>query len=184
MPVEMMVDSVRIDLLARHRFVVLKEPEQDRYLPIAIGAAEAGAIAIKLMNAHVLRPLTHDLICSVVATLGGQVTRILITDVMDGVFYARIVLDVAGRHVEVDSRPSDAIALAVRLGTPIFVDERVLSQASVAISGEDVLSGGQPRRDASVPPDDVAGPTEHVGEEQLSAYRDVISGLNLEGLGD
>lgn len=193
MPVEMAVDSVRIDLLAKHRFVVLKEVERERYLPIAIGPAEAGAIAIKLMNAEVVRPLTHDLICSVIASLGGTVTRILITNVSDGVYYARVVLDVDGRHVEVDSRPSDAIALAVRTNVPIYVAEYVLEHAVVDLSDPSAqsvgpagaagapgaLGGGAGQRPTHPEFDTV----ERVPEEQLAAFRDVIERLNLDDLG-
>jgi len=145
MSIEMSVDSVRIDLLAKHRFVVLKEVERERYLPIAIGPAEAGAIAIKLMNAEVVRPLTHDLICSVIQSLGGHVTQVLVNDFLDGVYYARVVLDVQGRHVEIDARPSDAIALAVRANVPIFVEEHVLEHAVVDLGdqgGRAAAAGG------------------------------------------
>jgi bifunctional DNase/RNase len=190
MPVEMAVDSVRIDLLAKHRFVVLKEVERERYLPIAIGPAEAGAIAIKLMNAEVVRPLTHDLICSVIASLGGTVTKILITNVSDGVYYARVVLDVDGRHVEVDSRPSDAIALAVRTNVPIYVAEHVLEHAVVDLSDQGTQSAGPAGASGASAGGAAHQPThpefnteERVPEEQLAAFRDVIERLNLDDLG-
>jgi bifunctional DNase/RNase len=172
-PVQMAVDSVRIDLLQKHRFVVLKDLTRERYLPIAIGSAEAGAIAIKLMNAEVLRPLTHDLICSVIATLGGRITRVLINDIVDGVFYARVVLDVDGRHIEVDSRPSDAIALAVRTNVPIFVDESVIERAGVEAEPAEGDRTGE--RESSG--------EGRISEEQLAAFRDVINQLNLDDLG-
>ena len=196
MPVEMTVDSVRIDLLAKHRFVVLKEVERERYLPIAIGPAEAGAIAIKLMNAEVVRPLTHDLICSVIASLGARVTQILINDVSDGVYFARVVLDVSGRHVEVDSRPSDAIALAVRTGVSIYVEERVLANAVVDLGAQgngdqrlpDETSSaggvaGQPGSSAQTATHPEMNTGERVPEEQLAAFREVIERLNLDDLG-
>jgi bifunctional DNase/RNase len=190
MPVEMAVDSVRIDLLAKHRFVVLKEVERERYLPIAIGPAEAGAIAIKLMNAEVVRPLTHDLICSVIASLGGTVTKILITDVTDGVYYARVVLDVDGRHAEVDSRPTDAIALAVRTNVPIYVAEHVLEHAVVDLSDQGARAAGPAGTPGATSPGAAQRPIhpefeteERVPEEQLAAFRDVIERLNLDDLG-
>ncbi len=192
MPVEMTVDSVRIDLLAKHRFVVLKEVEQERYLPIAIGPAEAGAIAIKLMNAEVVRPLTHDLICSVIHSMGGHVTQVLINDVADGVYFARVVMDVDGRHVEVDSRPSDAIALAVRLNVPIYVAEHVVAHAVVDLGdqggqqvGASGASGaGSTRGTAGRPAYPEVERTERVPEERLAAFRDVIERLNLDDLGE
>ncbi|MBI3972920.1 MAG: bifunctional nuclease family protein [Chloroflexi bacterium] len=172
----MTVDSVRIDLLARHRLLVLKENERERYLPIAVGAAEAGAIAVKLMNARVLRPLTHDLLASVVTSLGGKVTQVLINDVVDGTFFARVIVDAGGRHVEVDSRPSDAIALALRVDVPIFVEESVLARVAVEPEqqawSEGTLGAGTPAHAA-----------EPIRVEQLAAFREVIERLNLDDLG-
>ena len=130
MPVEMVVESIRMNLLAPTRVVFLKEVKRERYLPIIIGVPEADAIAIKLQNADVPRPLTHDLLASMIQTLGGRVTHIVVNDLVDETFFARIVLDVDGRHVEVDSRPSDAIALAVRANVPILVDEACLLYTS------------------------------------------------------
>jgi bifunctional DNase/RNase len=167
MPVEMTVDSVRIDLLARHRLLVLKDVTRERYLPIAIGAAEASAIAIKLMNAEVLRPLSHDLLCNVVTTLGGRITGVLIIDVVRGTFYARIMLDVEGRHVEIDARPSDAVALALRTGTPIYVEEAVLERAAFV---------------PEPPPEEEVPGEPRLTDEQLAAFRKVINQLDLDDL--
>jgi len=171
MPVEMVVESIRMNLLAPTRVVFLKEVKRERYLPIIIGVPEADAIAIKLQNADVPRPLTHDLLASMIQTLGGRVTHIVVNDLVDETFFARIVLDVDGRHVEVDSRPSDAIALAVRANVPILVDEAVLERS--AIEPDDA------RRSAS---EDRPG-EERIGDEQLAAFRDVINQLNLDDLG-
>jgi bifunctional DNase/RNase len=168
MPVEMVVESIRMNLLAPTRVVFLKEVKRERYLPIIIGVPEADAIAIKLQNADVPRPLTHDLLASMVQTLGGRVTHIVVNDLVDETFFARIVLDVAGRHVEVDSRPSDAIALAVRVNVPIFVEESVLEKSAIV------------PEEAKEP--DGAG-EERIKEEQLAAFRDVINQLNLDDLG-
>ncbi len=171
MPVEMVVESIRMNLLAPTRVVFLKETRRERYLPIIIGVPEADAIAIKLQNADVPRPLTHDLLSTMIQTLGGRVTQIVVTDLQDETFFARIVLDVDGRHVEVDSRPSDAIALAVRVGVPIFVDESVLDK-----------SGIEPDEARGEPSEENTG-GERIKEEQLSAFRDVINQLNLDDLG-
>jgi bifunctional DNase/RNase len=169
MPVEMVVESIRMNLLAPHRIVVLREVKRERYLPIVIGVPEADAIAIKLQNHDVPRPLTHDLLHSVIGALNGRVTQIIVNDLMGETFYARIVLDVDGRHVEVDSRPSDAIALAVRAGVPIYVDEAVLDRG--AIEPEEA------RRP------DAERPEERVKDEQLAPFRDFINQLNLDDLG-
>lgn len=170
MSVEMVVESIRMNLLAPTRVVFLKEVKRERYLPIIIGVPEADAIAIKLQNADVPRPLTHDLLSSMIQTLGGKVTHIVVTDLVDETFFARIVLDVDGRHVEVDSRPSDAIALAVRVSVPIFVEESVLEKSAIVPDGE------------RGPAEERTG-EERIGEEQLAAFRDVINQLNLDDLG-
>jgi bifunctional DNase/RNase len=168
MPVEMVVESIRMNLLAPTRVVFLKEIKRERYLPIIIGVSEADAIAIKLQNADVPRPLTHDLLASMVQTLGGRITHIVVNDLVDETFYARIVLDVQGRHVEVDSRPSDAIALAVRVNVPIFVEESVLEKSAIVPDeARDSAESGE----------------ERIKEEQLSVFRDVINQLNLDDLG-
>lgn len=168
MPVEMVVESIRMNLLAPTRVVFLKEVKRERYLPIIIGVPEAEAIAIKLQNAEVPRPLTHDLLSTMIETLGGKVTRIVVNDLVDETFYARIVMDVDGRHVEIDSRPSDAIALAVRVNVPIFVEESVLEKS--AIEPEETRGREDTGEDA-------------IREEQLAAFRDVINQLNLDDLG-
>lgn len=169
MPVEMVVESIRMNLLAPTRVVFLKEVNRQRFLPIIIGVPEADAIAIKLQNAEVPRPLTHDLLSSMIGTLGGRVTQIVVNDLVDETFYARIIMDVDGRHVEIDSRPSDAIALAVRVNVPIFVEEKVLEKGGIE-------------------PENAHPEAENTGEdkikeEQLSVFRDIINQLNLDDLG-
>jgi bifunctional DNase/RNase len=123
-----------------------------------------------MQNHEVPRPLTHDLLCSMIQTLGGRVTHIMVTDLVGETFFARIVMDVDGRHVEVDSRPSDAIALALRLGVPIFAEESVLERG--AIEPEDTKK-----------PAASESKEESIREEQLAAFRDVINQLNLDDLG-
>ncbi|SRR6266542_740836 len=175
MAVEMVVESIRMNLLYPHRVVMLKEAKRERYLPIVIGVPEADAIAIKIQGHEVPRPLTHDLLCNMIATLGGRVTQIVVNDLSGETFFARIIMDVDGRHVEVDSRPSDAIALAVRIGVPIFVDESVLEKG--ALEPDESLERGQLRRGH---PENTE---EHVAEEQLGVFRDFINQLNLDDLG-
>src|SRR6266705_2372493 len=135
--VEMTVESVRINLATQQRVVILKATKQERYLFIWIAQAEAYAIAVELQGTNPPRPLTHDLLKNVVGELGAKIVSIVISDLIEDIFYARIVLDVAGRHVEVDSRPSDAIALSVRSKTPIYVEESVLERAGVALEQSD-----------------------------------------------
>ncbi len=163
--VEMSVESVRINLATNQRVVILKDEQGDRYLFIWIATAEAYSIAMELQGTTSVRPLTHDLLKSVIAELGGKVTSVIINDLTDDIFYARLVLDANGRHVEVDSRPSDAIALAVRTKVPIFVAENVLDRAGVTLqdTGES----------------EEAGAKASAGEaDNLDVYRDFINSLD------
>lgn len=174
--VEMTIESIRVSLMNYQRVAILKEKEADRYLPIWIGPAEADAIAVRLQEVAVARPLTHDLLRSVIDTLGAKVDYILVNDLANDTFFARIMLEVDGKSLEIDSRPSDAIALAVRAQVPIFVDESVLEKAGVKLDQEgqprEGLTGGGPEE-----------PTKEVSPEELeklSPFRDVIEGLDLE----
>src|SRR5919198_467737 len=129
--VEMTVDSVRINLATQQRVVILKATKEERYLFIWIAQPEAYAIAVELQGTTSPRPLTHDLLKNVITELGAKLISIVISDLIDDIYYARLVLDVAGRHVEIDSRPSDAIALAVRAKSPIYVEDNVLERAGI-----------------------------------------------------
>lgn len=141
--IELSVESVRINLATQQRVVILKERNQDRYLFLWIAHAEAYAIAVHLQKTNSPRPLTHDLMKNLLDTIGVKVIRIVIADLVDEVFYASIVLDVAGQNMEVDARPSDAIALAVRTGTPIFITEPVFERCSVRLESKDNASTSQ-----------------------------------------
>jgi len=168
--VEMTVESVRINLATQQRVVILKATKQERYLFIWIAHAEAYAIAVELQGTTSPRPLTHDLLKNVIGELGAKIVSIVISDLLEDIFYARLVLDVAGRHVEVDSRPSDAIALAVRAKTPIFVEDSVLERAGVALetNDEQSLSKAEQRKDRK-----------ESDQDNLDAYRDFINSLDV-----
>ena len=115
---ELSIESIRLSLTNYQRVVILREKDSDRYLPIWIGSAEADAIAVRLQDVSVARPMTHDLLRMLIEQLGGRVAYIVVNDLANDTYFARIVLDVNGETVEVDSRPSDAIALAVRVEAP------------------------------------------------------------------
>ncbi|MGH2461356.1 MAG: bifunctional nuclease family protein [Chloroflexota bacterium] len=173
--VEMVVESVRVNLQTYQRVVVLKEKGTERYLPIWIGNTEADAIVIQLQNVPVPRPQTHDLLKSVISELGAKVIRVVVNDLSDDVFYARVNIDVGGKQVEIDSRPSDAIALAVRVQAPIFAEETVLDKAAVAIDSEQTVTETEHGQEASPP----------VREEdlkKLSVFREFINTLDLDDL--
>src|SRR6266568_3458860 len=165
--VEMTVESVRINLATQQRVVILKATKQDRYLFIWIAHSEAYAIAVELQGSTLPRPLTHDLLKNVIGELGAKIVSVVISDLIDEVFYARIVLDVDGRHVEIDSRPSDAIALAVRARTSIFVEESVLDRVGVTMEHSDEL--------APPPRASKTEPKPEVDYDNLDAYRDFIN---------
>ena len=175
---EMSIESIRVSLMNYQRVVILKEKESDRYLPIWIGPAEADAIAVKLQDVSIPRPLTHDLLGNVIGALGGSIRHIIVNDLQNDTFYAKIVLDMDGRSLEVDSRPSDAIALAVRGRVPIFVEETVLEKAGVAMdqeTGKPILEGEKGDQDKE----------RQVSEQELrsmSAFKDFIEELNFEDL--
>ena len=130
---EMNVDSIRVSPMNYQRVVILKQKDSDRYLPIWIGPAEADAIAVKLQDLSVPRPLTHDLLRTVIDTLGATVKHILVSDLQNDTFYAKIVIQMNGDLKEIDSRPSDAMALAVRMQVPIFAEETVMDKAGILL---------------------------------------------------
>src|SRR6266566_1731065 len=143
--VEMVVESVRVHMLSNRHVVILKENGRERYLPIWIGPWEASAIAMKLQGLTPERPLTHDLFATTLDELGVRIDRIVISNLAEETFHALLFLERGGQTVEVDSRPSDALALAVRGGVPIFAAEAVLDQAALGadsgITGEDDEEG-------------------------------------------
>src|SRR5512136_2026498 len=129
--IEVTIDSIRVSLMSQHRVVILKDVGSDRYLAIWIGPYEADAITIQLQEVQVARPLTHDLLKTFIVELWATILHILFSDLRNDTFYASIFLDRTGRQVEIVSRPSDAIALAVRARVPIYVDESVMAKAAI-----------------------------------------------------
>src|SRR3970282_2272872 len=146
--------------MSQHRIVIVTDVDSERFLPIWIGPYEAEAITVSLQETEVLRPLTHDLLRNVLQTLGAEVLRVNITELRDDVFYARIVLRVDGREVEIDSRPSDALALFVRVHVPVFVAENVMQEAST-----------EPEADIE------AGETGEGADERLEVFKDFIDSI-------
>jgi hypothetical protein len=134
---EMSLVGVRVELPSNQPIVLLKEVVGDRYLPIWIGAVEATAIAFALQGIETPRPMTHDLLRDILAQTDVQVDRIVISDLVEQTFYATIKMGADGRAMEVSSRPSDAIALAVRVNAPIFASEDVLEQAGIELKDEE-----------------------------------------------
>jgi bifunctional DNase/RNase len=135
--IELNLVGVRVELPTNQPIVLLKESQGERYLPIWIGAMEATAIAFALQGIPTARPMTHDLMKNVLEEVGVHVERIVITELKEGTFYAVIHMSQNGTRYEISSRPSDAIALAVRVNVPIFANEEVLSEASIVIRDDE-----------------------------------------------
>ena len=182
--IEMIIDSIRVSLMNYQRVVILKEKIADeleetrRYLPIWIGPAEADAIAVKLQGVTVPRPLTHDLLHSVIDSLGASINSIIVSDLKSDTFYAKIILNIDGGQMEVDSRPSDALALAVRAEVPIYAEETVLDKAGILLDKET----GKP---ISLEREEGESKGKKISEEEMkkmSAFYDFINTLDLEDL--
>ena len=135
---KMDIYGVSFDLVGKQPIVLLKTADGNRFLPIWIGHPEAAAILMKLQNAATPRPLTHDLITDILGQLDAQIVRVTVTELRDNTFYAAITILQDGSEIEIDSRPSDAIALAVRAEAPIFADDTVIEESAIEFEGEDV----------------------------------------------
>jgi bifunctional DNase/RNase len=166
--VEMTVDSIRVHMPTGQHVVILKEKSAERYLPIWIGINEANAIALKITGITPERPITHDLLANILSAVEVSVDRIVVTSLTNEVFYARILASLDGRKLEIDSRPSDAIAVAVRVGAGIFVDGDVLDRAGVIPEADKEGEGAE---------------TDPENEERLAKIRDWVNELNLPDLG-
>jgi bifunctional DNase/RNase len=165
--VEMTVDSIRVHMPTGQHVVILKEKSAERYLPIWIGINEANAIALKITGITPERPITHDLLANVLSAVDVTVERIVVTSLSNEVFYARILARVDGKSLEIDSRPSDAIAVAVRVGAGIYVAGEVLDKAGMLPEQE---KDGETEADPET-------------EQRMAKIRDWVNELNLPDLG-
>jgi len=170
--IEMSVDSIRVHMPTHQHVVILKEKEAERYLPIWIGIHEANAIALKITGITPERPITHDLLVNVLGAVEVQVHRVVVTSLSNEVFYARILASADGRNLDIDARPSDAIAVAVRVGAPIFVADEVLDKAGVLPEKE---GEGEGNAEPEMSEED---------EEKLAIFREMINSMDLPDLGD
>ena len=192
--VEMVVESVRVHMLSNRHVVILKDVERDRYLPIWIGAWEASAIAMRLQGVTAERPLTHDLFIASIEQLGARIDRVVISDLADETYHARLYLAHDGTEVEVDARPSDALALAVRSEASIFADEEVLEQAALG-SDPDVdeeseddepaegevatrgIAGEGRQKRRRIPLESIGG---NIADPRLDMFRDFVNSLEVD----
>lgn len=171
--IEVKIDSLRVSLTNQQRIVVLKEMENDRYLPIWIGPYEAESITIALQEIEVSRPQTHDLIKNLFGELDVQLIRVVISELKDDIFYGTLVLNDNGEEILVDSRPSDAIAIAVRSHVPIMVAAAVMDEASIVpeeISPESEIEDGESEKSGTPP-----------SEDRLSIFEDYLKKKTDDG---
>ena len=187
--VEVTIDSVRVSLMSPQRLVVLRDSGNDRYLPIWVGPYEAESITVALNEIEIVRPLTHDLLKNLFTTFGAQIKRVEIVALREDIFYGNIVAEADGHTINIDSRPSDAIALAVRAHVPIMVDPSVMTTAAIAPE-QDLRSRKPPKTSAlndisqtasaapaSAPaPSKPSTPVEDLG--RLSIFEDFLSKLD------
>ena len=171
--IEVQIDSVRVHLMTPQRLVVLKQIGSERYLPIWVGPYEAEAITVALQEVEMIRPLTHDLLKNVFGAFNARIKRIEIVKLQNEIFYGNIVAEVDGREVNVDSRPSDAIALSVRAHVPILVHFSVMDEAGI-IPEQDIPE------DEETPQKAAPAPLSEEGTERLSVFEDFLEKLEFD----
>ncbi len=169
--VEVTIDSIRVSLMSQQRIVILREKDNERYLPIWIGVYEAESITIALQEVEVARPLTHDLLKNVFQQLEARIIRVEVTSLRDDTFFGNIVAEKEGKILNVDARPSDALAIAVRTHVPILVERSVMDSAGI-IPEEDL------QEESAVPTKPEAEGEE--SEDRLSVFQDFLEGLDLD----
>jgi uncharacterized protein len=167
--IEVVVESVRVHMPSSNHVVILKERDRERYLPIWIGPWEANAIAMRLQGVSPERPLSHDLFSTILEELGATIRQVVIATLSEETYHARLVLDAEGRTIEVDSRPSDAIALAVRAGARIYASESVLDRAGVSPDAAVVASLGGELEEGAEPSD-----------PRLAVFREFVNSLDVD----
>jgi bifunctional DNase/RNase len=160
-------------LISQQRIVILREVDADRYLPIWIGIYEAEAIALALQDVEVARPLTWDLLKNIFTIMDARILRVEVTSLHDDTYYGNIVAEVDGRNIDIDSRPSDAIALAVRAHVPILVSRPILDSVGV-VPEEDI------QESAEEPGQKAEAPASEINEENLSVFEDFLENLDID----
>lgn len=183
--VEVTIDSVRVSLMSPQRLVVLRQADGERYLPIWVGPYEAEAITVALQEIEMIRPLTHDLLKNVFGIFNARIRRVEINALREDIFYGNIVVDAGGQTLNIDSRPSDAIALAVRARVPILVHHSVMESAGI-VPEQDLRNstpaapapsapGNTPRPTNSAPARPISNPED---SSRLSIFEDFLSKLD------
>jgi bifunctional DNase/RNase len=173
--IEVVIDSVRVSLMSPQRVVVLRQTDAERFVPIWVGPYEAEAITVALQEIEMIRPLTHDLLKNLFGTFNAKVKRVEIVALREEIFFGNIVAEANGEEVNIDSRPSDAIALAVRAHVPIYIHQSVLDEAGITPE-TDMQTEGPEAGEGSA--------TSEEGSDRLSIFEDFIDQLDLGKLDD
>ncbi|HDD54902.1 MAG: bifunctional nuclease family protein [Chloroflexota bacterium] len=160
--IEVVIDSIRVSLMSQQRVVILREINSDRYLPIMVGIYEAEHLTLALQDVEVARPLTYDLFVSILDTLNAEVTHVEVVSLNEETYFGNIVISIGGTLHNIDSRPSDAMNLAIRMGAPIFVAEEVLDEAGL-IPEEDLTE---------------ISPDEELDSERLSVFENYLEQID------
>lgn len=174
--IEVVIDSVRVSLTNQQRIVVLREVNADRYLPIWIGPYEAESITIALQEIEVARPQTHDLVKNLLNTLNARLLRVEVVALRDDVFFGSLIIDYNGQTLDIDTRPSDALALAVRAHVPILVAREVMDTAGIIPEQE--IQASEPPASATA----AAEGEEIETDERLSVFKDFLKNIDIDDL--
>lgn len=171
--VEVVIDSVRVSLMSPQRVVVLRQTDQERYLPIWVGPYEAESITVALQEVEISRPLTHDLLKNLFSLFNGKILRVEIVALKEDIFYGNIVADMEGKIINIDSRPSDAVALAVRAHVPVMVSLAVMDEAGI-VPEKNIQEQVSTELDEKIIPDPAAGADD---EKRLDVFEDFLKKL-------
>ena len=171
---ELSIDSVRVGIRQQRPVVVLKEVSGERYLAIWVGSDMAQAITFALQEQETPRPMTHDLLLNTIEMLGGKVKEVRITSLKEDVYFARIIIEQDGDTHSIDSRTSDALAIAVRSGANIMASQELMEEASIQLPDDDDDDFNQ----------ELLNPVTDEELRKLSTFRDLVEGLNLDNLGE
>ena len=172
--VEVTIDSIRVSLMNQQRIVILREVDAERYLAIWIGVYEAEHLTIALQDVEIARPLTYDLFKNVIKSLDARIVRVEVVALRDETFYGNIIMEVDGREISIDSRPSDALNLAIRMNVPILVAQEVMVSAGI-VPEEDEIREGETADEGTSPKDT---------EARLSVFEDFLDQLELDDQDD
>ena len=175
--VEVVIDSIRVSLMSQQRIVILREQDAERYLPIWIGVYEAESITIALQEVEVARPLTHDLVKNVFNQLNARVVRVEVVALREDTFFGNIVAETDSRTLNIDARPSDALAIAVRAHVPIMVARSVMNAAGI-VPEEDI------REKEKGVEEQLSDTEQEETEERLSVFHDFLDGLDSKDVND